>query len=251
MLEDSPTLLDPQHFATLATLTLLEIVLGIDNIVFLAILVGRLDPRDQPRARQLGLFLAMFMRIGLLMGISWLMTLTRTLFTIGETDVNGKDLILIAGGLFLIGKATHEIHHKLEGPYEEGTAIGRSAGSFAGVIVQIVLIDMVFSLDSVITAVGMANQLWIMIAAVVLAVATMMVFAGPVSDFVNRHPSVKMLALSFLILIGVVLIAEGTHRHIDRGYIYFAMAFSLGVEFLNLRTSARPVALKEPHLDSR
>lgn len=231
---------------TLFTLALLEIILGIDNIVFLAILVDRLPRERQSYARRMGLFLAMCMRILLLCGISWLMKLTIPLFTVLSVDVSGKDLILILGGLFLIAKATHEIHHKLEGVEDDQKP--SPANSFAGIMVQVVLIDIVFSLDSVITAVGIAEQLWVMVTAVIIAVMVMMWFADPVSDFVNRHPSIKMLALSFLILIGVMLMAEGTHRHIDRGYVYFAMAFSLTVEALNIRATrkakAEPVHLR-------
>ncbi len=246
-------LLSGDALVTLLTLTLLEIVLGIDNVVFLAILVGKLPPERQPRARQIGLGLALFARIGLLTGITWLMRLTTPLFTIPVIDFSptGKDLILLAGGLFLIAKATYEIHERLEGAEgaHEGGAPPRQV-SEAFVIFQIVMIDLVFSLDSVITAVGIAKQLAIMIAAVVIAIGIMMAFSGAVSDFVNRHPSVKMLALSFLIMIGVMLVADGTHQHIPRGYAYFAMAFSLGVEMLNIRVSrgAVPVELKQTRL---
>lgn len=243
---------NPQAWVALLTLTILEIVLGIDNIVFISILAGKLPPEKQKRARTVGLTLAMFMRIGLLLGITWVMRLTKSLFTVMGHGVSGKDLILIGGGLFLIAKATHEIHQKLEG--EEVDASGKrakSAVSFASVIVQILLIDIVFSLDSVITAVGMAQQIWVMIAAVVIAVGFMLLFAGPVGSFVDRHPTVKMLALSFLVLIGVNLIAEGCGHHIPKGYTYFAMAFSVVVEALNLRlrkSKTEPIHLRQPPL---
>ena len=235
----------PEAWVSLLTLTLLEIVLGIDNIVFISILSGKLPPERQASARQLGLSLAMIMRILLLVGIAWLVKLTAPLFhvpTLGilhePHPVSGRDLILLAGGLFLIAKATHEIHDKLEG--EDGQVTSRMAPTFAGVIVQILLLDIVFSLDSVITAVGMARHLTIMIAAVVLAVGFMLVFAGKISDFIHRHPSLKMLALSFLLLVGFTLVAESFHQEIPKGYIYFAMAFSLGVEALNLKGRTRP-----------
>lgn len=226
-------LTDPQTWAALLTLTALEIVLGVDNVVFISILAGKLPPAKQPRARTVGLALAMLMRIALLFSISWITRLTAALFTVLGQEISGRDLILIVGGLFLIGKSTHEIHAKLEG--EEGHASARGKTSFTSVITQILLLDVVFSLDSVITAVGMADNLAVMIAAVVLAVLFMMVFAAPISQFVERHPTVKMLALSFLLLIGVTLIADGLDRHIPKGYIYFAMAFSVFVEMLNLR----------------
>jgi predicted tellurium resistance membrane protein TerC len=226
-------LADPQTWAALLTLTALEIVLGVDNVVFISILAGKLPRAKQPRARTVGLALAMLMRIALLFSISWIIRLTAPLFTVLGQEISGRDLILIVGGLFLIGKSTHEIHAKLEG--EEGHASASGKTSFTSVIIQILLLDVVFSLDSVITAVGMADNLAVMITAVVLAVLFMMVFAGPISRFVDRHPTVKMLALSFLLLIGVTLIAEGLDRHIPKGYIYFAMAFSVFVEMLNLR----------------
>lgn len=239
---------------TLLTLTLLEVVLGIDNVVFLAILVGKLPRERQARARRIGLGLALGARIVLLLGLTWLMKLTTPLFHVFSLAVSGKDLILLAGGLFLIGKATYEIHERLEGGSDEHLPGETSRGvpvSEGFIIVQIVLIDLVFSLDSVITAVGMANQIAIMIAAVVIAIAVMLAFAGAVGDFVNRHPSIKILALSFLILIGVMLVAEATHQHIPRGYVYFAMAFSLGVEMLNMRASRgrKPVHLKGPDFE--
>jgi predicted tellurium resistance membrane protein TerC len=216
----------------------LEIVLGVDNIVFISILTGKLPPDQQPKARQLGLALAMLSRIGLLFSIAWVIRLTAPLFTVLGQEVSGRDLILIVGGLFLLAKATHEIHEKLEG--HEGHAVDRVVPSFREVIIQILLLDVVFSLDSVITAVGMVDEIGVMIAAVVVAVLFMMAFAGKISGFVERHPTVKMLALSFLLLIGVTHIAEGFDQHVSKGYIYFAMAFSVMVEMLNLRL--RPAA---------
>jgi predicted tellurium resistance membrane protein TerC len=229
----------------LLTLTVLEIVLGIDNVVFVSILAGKLPASQRERARKIGMFLAMFIRIGLLGAITWVMGLTKPLFGLFGHDITGRDLIFIVGGLFLIAKSTHEIHLKLEGD-EEG-ASGRAAATFAGVIVQILLLDIVFSLDSVITAVGMAEHLAVMIAAVVIAVAVMMLAARVVSDFVDRHPTVKMLALSFLLLIGMSLIGEGWGQHIPKGYIYFAMGFSVFVEAINLRVRAKqgPVHLRQ------
>ncbi len=238
-------LANPEIWIALATLTALEIVLGIDNVVFISILAGKLPPEQQARARRLGLGLAMFIRIGLLFSIAWIIRLTSPLFTVLEQEISGRDLILLVGGLFLLTKSTHEIHQKLEG--EPGQISTRTAASFSGVIVQILLLDIVFSLDSVITAVGMVDQIAVMVAAVVIAVGFMLVFAGPISEFVERHPTVKMLALSFLLLIGFALIAEGLDQHIPKGYIYFAMAFSLGVEMLNLRLRRKvePVRLHE------
>jgi predicted tellurium resistance membrane protein TerC len=240
---------DPQSWIALATLTALELVLGIDNIVFISILAGKLPRAEQGRARRVGLGLALVMRIALLFTLTWLAGLTRPLFAVAGNQLSGRDLILIAGGLFLIAKATHEIHGKLEGV--EGGREAPAAASFAGVILQIGLIDVVFSLDSVITAVGMVRELSIMVIAVAVAIGVMMVASGPVSAFVERHPTVKMLALSFLLLIGVALIADGFEQHIPRGYIYFAMGFSVFVEALNLRLrrAAEPVRLHEPHLD--
>jgi len=220
-------------WVALFTLSVLEIVLGIDNVVFVSILAGKLPAGDRERARKLGMFLAMFIRILLLLAITWVMGLTAVLFSMFGHGVTGRDLILIVGGLFLIAKSTHEIHLKLEGDDEH--ASGRKAASFAGVILQILLLDIVFSLDSVITAVGMAEHVAVMIAAVVIAVAVMMLAARVVSDFVERHPTVKMLALSFLLLIGMSLIGEGWGQHIPKGYIYFAMGFSVFVEMINLR----------------
>jgi predicted tellurium resistance membrane protein TerC len=240
-------LANPESWAALATLTVLEVVLGIDNIVFLSILVDRLPPAEQKRARFIGLSLAMVARIALLFSITWVMGLTRPLFAVFGQEVSGRDLILLLGGLFLIGKATHEIHDKLEGPEDDPVITGRPRGSYASLFTQIVLIDLVFSLDSVITAVGMAKDVGVMVTAVVIAVLFMMAFAGPVSNFVNRHPTVKMLALSFLVLIGVALIADGLGQHIPKGYIYFAMAFSVMVEMLNLRLKKKtePVRLHQ------
>jgi len=222
-----------QNAIAFLTLTSLEIVLGIDNIVFITILTGRLPEAQRPRARTLGLSLAMLTRIALLFALSWVMGLTAALFEVFEHPVSGRDLILCGGGLFLIGKATFEIHERLEGTERETAS--RSAASLGGVLVQVALLDMVFSLDSVITAVGMAQELAIMVAAVVAAVLVMMAFAGAVGRFIERHPTVKVLALSFLILIGVMLVAESLGKHIEKGYLYFAMAFSLLVEMLNLR----------------
>jgi predicted tellurium resistance membrane protein TerC len=242
----------------LLTLTALEIVLGIDNIVFIAILVAKLPQHQQARARQIGLGLAMGIRVLLLLAISWIMGLTKPLFYIpapwAESDwfaVSGRDLILLLGGLFLIGKATYEIHDKLEGDDHHAGAAARAVASFGVIITQIVLLDIVFSLDSVITAVGMSNNIWIMITAVVIAIGVMLLFAGRVSAFVERHPTIKMLALSFLLLIGVMLVFEGFHGHIPKGYIYFAMAFSLAVELLNMRLRKRkaPVTLHQSYVD--
>ena len=230
-------MLNPEIWISLATLTALEVVLGIDNIIFIAILAGKLPVAQQERARRLGLLAAMFERILLLLAINWIMGLKSELFSLFGHGFSGRDLILLLGGVFLIGKATHEIHEKLEG--EEHTEQRRAATSFASVIVQIMLLDIVFSLDSVITAVGMAQHLGVMIAAVVIAVGFMMFFAGTVSRFIEAHPTLKMLALSFLLLVGMVLVADGLGQHINKGYIYFAMAFSVFVEMLNLRLRAR------------
>jgi len=239
----------PEGWIALLTLTVLEIVLGVDNIVFISILAGRLRPEEREKARRLGLGLAMFIRIALLLSITWVMGLTSPLFTVTSQELSGRDLILIIGGLFLLAKSTHEIHDKLEG--EEGHASGRVAASFVGVIMQILLLDIVFSLDSVITAVGMAEDVSVMIIAVIIAVGVMMLSARAISDFVDRHPTVKMLALSFLLLIGVSLIAEGFEQHIPKGYIYFAMAFSIFVELINLRVRAKgkPVQLHSPYTE--
>lgn len=226
-------LTDPNVWIGLFTLTVLEIVLGIDNIVFISILSGKLPKGDQKRARRLGLSLALITRILLLLSLNWVMSLTAPIFTIVSQEISGRDLILLIGGLFLIYKATTEIHEKLEGENHDTEIKGRA--TFSGIIVQILLLDIVFSLDSVITAVGMANQIGVMVAAVIIAVIIMLFAAESISKFVNNHPTVKMLALSFLVLIGVSLLGEGLDQHIPKGYIYFAMAFSVLVEMLNLR----------------
>jgi predicted tellurium resistance membrane protein TerC len=228
---------DPDIWIGFVTLLALEVVLGIDNVVFISILAGKLPVAQQARARQVGLGLALFMRILLLLTLSWVIGLTSPLFSLIGHEISGRDLILILGGLFLLGKSTFEIHDRLEG--EEGHAADRVAASFSAVIVQIVLLDAVFSLDSVITAVGMVDELGVMIAAVIVAVGIMLVSAGAISTFVNRHPTVKMLALSFLLLIGLALLLDGFDQHIPKGYIYFAMGFSLLVELLNLRARAK------------
>jgi predicted tellurium resistance membrane protein TerC len=240
-----------EGWIALATLTVLEIVLGIDNIVFISILAGKLRVEDRERARKIGLSLAMFIRLALLASITWVMGLTAPIFTVVGQEISGRDLILLVGGLFLIAKSTHEIHEKLEG--EEGHGGSKVAASFAGVIVQILLLDIVFSLDSVITAVGMAEDLAVMMLAVVIAVAVMLLSAGTISGFVERHPTVKMLALSFLLLIGMSLIGEGLDQHIPKGYIYFAMGFSVFVEMINLRVRAKsqPVHLHSPFTEER
>ena len=243
---------DPQIWISLLTRTGLEIVLGIDNVIFISIIAAKLPVEQQAKARKLGLMLALVTRIILLASISWLMGLTTTLFTmpILNAPISGKSLILLLGGLFLIGKSVVEVHEKLEG--EDGHATtGKRITSFSAVIVQILILDIVFSLDSVITAVGMANNLWVMITAVVVALGVMLAFAGTISDFVNKHPTLKMLALSFLILIGVTLVGESLGQHIPKGYIYFSMAFAFGVEMLNLRlrakTADKPVELHQPY----
>jgi predicted tellurium resistance membrane protein TerC len=227
-------LTSPEAWIALATLTLLEIVLGIDNIVFISVLADRLPPEQRPKARQLGLALAMLTRILLLFSITLIMRLTTVLFTLFGHGVSGRNLILIVGGLFLLTKATREIHDKMEGE-GDGVNGATDAATFRGVLIQIAILDMVFSLDSVITAVGMADDLAVMVTAVILAVGVMMISAGPVGSFVSKHPTVKMLALSFLLLIGTSLIADGAGFHIPKGYIYFAMGFSVFVESLNLR----------------
>ncbi|MFA0750994.1 MAG: hypothetical protein SLRJCFUN_001397 [Candidatus Fervidibacter sp.] len=234
--------------AALVALTAMEIVLGIDNLVFIAIVASKLPAAQQPRARLLGLAAALGLRLALLFTLKWLMGLTKPFATIAGVPLSGKSLILLLGGLFLIGKSTYEIHNKLEGGHEGRTV--KAVASFWWVVAQIALIDMVFALDSVITAVGMARQLWVMVTAIVLAMLVMLVSAAPVSHFINRHPTLKILALSFLLLIGVMLVAEGLGKHIERGYIYFAMGFSLFVELLNMRLRAvgEPVRLREPQL---
>jgi predicted tellurium resistance membrane protein TerC len=226
---------DSNPWIALLTLTAMEIVLGVDNIVFIAILVGRLDAQRRERTRRIGIALALVIRIGLLFTLSWLMRLTAPLFSILGNELSGRDLILLGGGLFLIGKAAHEMHAKLEGPDAGEAPAGHAPASAALILAQILLLDLVFSLDSVITAVGMASQLWVMIVAMILSVAVMLVFAGKIGDFVERHPTVKILALAFLLLIGVMLVAEGLGQHISKGYVYFAMAFALAVELLNMR----------------
>ena len=235
------SLADPHAWIAFVTLAALEIVLGVDNIIFISILVGRLPEQQRQRARVLGLAFAMLTRIGLLFSLAWVMTLTEPLFSVPVfgKEIAGRDLILIGGGLFLLWKSVHEIHGSLEGEDEETQAAGAVRATFTAVIVQIAIIDIVFSLDSVITAVGMVDEIAIMVLAIVVAVVVMMFAAKPIGEFVDRHPTVKMLALSFLILVGVALIAEGWDYHIPKGYIYFAMAFSVGVEMLNIRVRSR------------
>ena len=242
---------NPESLIALLTLTVLEIVLGIDNIIFISILSGKLPKEQQNKARLTGLALAMVMRILLLFSIFWIMKLTLPLFAVFGKEISGRDLILIGGGLFLLAKSTFEIHDKLEG--EEHTKASKVVKSFASVIVQIMLLDIVFSLDSVITAVGMARELIIMVLAVIIAVGVMMVSAKSISDFVEKHPTVKMLALAFLLLIGFSLVAEGLGQHIPKGYIYFAMAFSVFVEMLNLKMKVRtkPVELRNRFADEK
>ncbi len=241
-------LASPEAWIAFATLTALELVLGIDNVIFISILVDKLPPAQRELARRLGLFMAMFMRVALLLVLAWIVGLVEPLFTVLNQAISGRDLILIVGGLFLVWKATTEIHGSLEG--EEGHARSAVKATFAAVILQILLIDLVFSLDSIITAVGMVDDVRIMIAAVITSVALMLVFAGAIGRFVSAHPTIKMLALSFLVVVGVVLIAEGFDHKVPKGYVYFAMAFSLGVEMLNIRLrkrSARAVALHSPY----
>lgn len=241
---------DPQIWIAFFTLTALELVLGIDNIIFISILADKLPKEQQDKARKIGLLLAMLMRIALLFALTWVIGLTAPLFSVWAQEISGRDLVLIIGGLFLIFKSTREIHQNLEG--EEGHSSEKVYASFAGVLVQIMLLDIVFSFDSVITAVGMVDEIEVMIAAVIVAVALMMVAAGPLHRFVQRHPTIKMLALSFLLLIGVALIGEGFDHHIPKGYIYFAMAFSVFVELLQLRQKSvsAPVKLHEPYVRS-
>ncbi len=244
-------LLTGEALVALLTLTALEIVLGVDNIIFISILAGKLPAEQQAKARQTGLALALITRIALLLSLSWIIGLTQPLFAVFGHGVSGRDLILILGGLFLLGKSTYEIGERLEGESSHGS--GRAAASFTAVIIQILLLDVVFSLDSVITAVGMVDEIAIMITAVIIAIVIMLVAASTISDFVNRHPTVKMLALSFLLLIGVNLLAEGFGQHIPKGYIYFAMAFSVFVEFLNLRVRSKrtdPVELHTPYIST-
>jgi predicted tellurium resistance membrane protein TerC len=236
---------DPQVWIALATLTALEIVLGVDNIIFISILVGRLPAAQRNKARTIGLALAMGTRILLLFSLSWMMTLTAPLFGLFERDISGRDLILIGGGLFLLWKSVHEIHGSLEGDEDEKAGAAVRA-TFAGVLVQIAIIDIVFSLDSVITAVGLVDHLSVMVVAIVISVGVMMFAARPIGEFVDRHPTIKMLALAFLILVGFALVAEGWDFHVPKGYIYFAMAFSVAVEMLNLRMRARLAARAAP-----
>ena len=241
---------DPQAWIAFATLTALELVLGIDNIIFISILVDKLPKERREFARRLGLFMAMFMRIGLLLVLAWLVGLVAPLFTVLGQEISGRDLILILGGLFLIWKSTGEIHQSVEG-HDESQGAKAAKATFAAVIVQIMIVDLVFSLDSIITAVGMVDDVRIMVAAVICSVALMMVFAGPIGRFVSEHPTIKMLALAFLVVVGVVLVAEGLDHHVPKGFVYFAMAFSLAVEMLNIRMrkkSARPVELHKPHM---
>ena len=247
---DLSILTNPDTWVALLTLTALEIVLGIDNIVFISILAAKLPPEQQARARRVGLALALFMRLALLTSISFIVRLTEPLFSIVGHEVSGRDLILIGGGLFLLAKATFEIHEMLEGERPHGRPAG-AAASFGSIVIQILLLDVVFSLDSVITAVGMADELLVMAAAVVIAVGVMLVAAGPIGSFVGRHPTVKMLALSFLLLIGMSLVSEGLDVHVPKGYIYFAMGFSVFVELLNLRVRGRhepPVELRPTYV---
>ncbi|HEY2842035.1 MAG TPA: TerC family protein [Bryobacteraceae bacterium] len=232
-------LLSAEVWAALVTLTALEIVLGIDNIVFISILAGKLPAEQRRRARRLGLALAMGTRILLLLSLTWIMRLTQPFFSIGPQEVSGRDLILLIGGMFLLWKSTREIHERMEGAGESSGEAPRKAGTMGAVLVQIAFLDIIFSLDSVITAVGMANQIGVMVAAIVIAVGIMMWASGPLGDFVERHPTIKMLALSFLLLIGMALVAEGFHQHIPKGYIYFAMGFSVFVEMLNLRAKRK------------
>jgi len=240
---------DPQVWIAFATLTALELVLGIDNIIFISILVDKLPLAQREFARRIGLFMAMFMRIGLLLVLAWIVGLVKPLFVVFGQEISGRDLILILGGLFLIWKSTSEVHQSLEGEHEHKQSTAKA--TFASVILQIMLIDLVFSLDSIITAVGMVDRIEIMIAAVVASVGLMMLFAAPIGRFVSNHPTIKMLALSFLVVVGVVLVAEGFEHHVPKGYVYFAMAFSLSVEMLNIRMrkkSAKPVVLNPPHI---
>ncbi len=236
---------DPQMWIAFLTLTGLELVLGIDNIVFISILVDKLPKESQERARKIGLFFAMFMRIGLLFLLAWMVGLTAPLFSVAQYDISGRDLILISGGLFLLWKSTKEVHQLLEGTSEEASVAAKA--TFSAVILQIIIIDLVFSLDSIITAVGMVDQIEVMIAAVVASVGLMMLFAASIGRFVSSHPTIKMLALAFLLVIGVVLIADGFDYHVPKGYVYFAMAFSLGVEVLNIRLRKRSVSPVEFH----
>jgi len=242
-------LASPEAWIAFATLTALELVLGIDNVIFISILVDKLPRERREFARRVGLFLAMFMRIGLLLVLSWLVGLTEPLFTVARQEISGRDLILIGGGLFLLWKSTVEIHQLMEG--EEGETSSKVKATFGAVIFQIIVIDLVFSLDSIITAVGMVNEIPIMVAAVIVSVGLMMAFAGAIGRFVSAHPTIKMLALSFLFVVGVALIAEGFDKGVPKGYIYFAMAFSIVVEMLNLRMRKRKAAAAPVHLRNR
>ena len=235
-------LADPQAWIAFFTLTALELVLGIDNVIFISILVDRLPVARREFARRLGLFLAMFMRVALLLVLSWIVGLTEPLFTVLRQEVSGRDLILIAGGLFLLWKSTMEIHQLLEGAEGEDSRAVR--GTFGAIILQIIVIDVVFSLDSIITAVGMVDEIAVMIAAVIVSVALMMLFAGPIGRFVSAHPTIKMLALSFLLVVGLALVADGLGHHVPKGYIYFALAFSVAVEMLNIRVRKRSAAVR-------
>ena len=246
---DFGVLLSAEGWISLLTLSAMEIVLGIDNIIFLAILAGKLPPEQQPKARRLGLLLALVLRLGLLFTISWLMRLTAPLFSVLGNEFSGRDLILLVGGVFLVGKSVHEIHDKLEVQHEAPGVKARGS-SFLAILIQILLLDIVFSLDSVITAVGMAPSIVVMMLAMVIAVGVMLVFAAPIGNFVERHPTMKVLALSFLILIGVVLVADGMGHHISKGYIYFAMAFALLVEMINLRVRRTSAVLQHPRVEA-
>jgi predicted tellurium resistance membrane protein TerC len=242
-------LTDPQVWIAFATLTAHELVLGIDNIIFIAILVDKLPPANREFARRVGLVLAMFMRIGLLLVLAWIVGLVAPLFSVFDQEISGRDLVLILGGLFLIWKSTTEVHQSLEGEHEQKSSAAKA--TLASVMLQIVLVDMVFSLDSIITAVGMVDDVRIMIAAVIASVLLMMLFAGPIGRFVSDHPTIKMLALAFLVVVGVVLVAEGFDHHVPKGYVYFAMAFSVAVEMLNIRMrkkAAKAVKLHPPHI---
>lgn len=247
-------LANPEIWIALATLTALELVLGIDNIIFISILAGKLPPERRDRARKVGIALAAITRLALLLAIAWIIGLTAPLFSVSGHAFSWRDLILIGGGLFLIGKATHEIHQKLEGATQQVT-VGAAAATFGSVIVQIMLLDIVFSLDSIITAVGMVDERWVMVTAILVSIGFMLLFAKPIGDFVERHPTVKVLALSFLIMIGLVLVADGFGQHIPKGYIYTAMAFSVFVELINLwirrrsKVQVAPVVLHEKYSD--
>jgi predicted tellurium resistance membrane protein TerC len=245
-------LAQPETWIAFLTLVALELVLGVDNVIFISILAGKLPHDQQKRARTTGIMLAVITRVLLLLSLSWIISLTQPLFTVLNFDISGRDLVLLVGGLFLLWKSVHEIHQKLEG--EEGEASAKVRAAFWGVIIQIMLLDIVFSLDSVITAVGMVNELGIMISAVVIAAVVMVFTSTPLAEFVERHPTIKMLALSFLLLIGFTLIVEGLHQHIPKGYIYFAMGFSVLVEMLNLRlrhVTGRPVNLRDPYKQAK